>query len=132
VNVVYLGSHGGLFVQHALVEGGAFVHQEISLAESFSSPFFDLSPNTPLFILQKPPSLRTTSRFHHPASTMNGPLETPLGDIRSYEHFVMSNELEVFLVHDTTTDFSSAAMNVGAGFFSEPDPDMPGTPHAVE
>jgi insulysin len=58
-------------------------------------------------------------------------LETPLGDNRSYQRFVMGNKLEVFLAHDAATDRASAAMDVGVGSFSD-DPDMSGMAHAVE
>jgi insulysin len=63
--------------------------------------------------------------------SLTGQLETPLGDDRSYEHFVMGNQLEVFLAHDAATDRASVAMDVGVGNFSD-DPGMPGMAHAVE
>ncbi len=63
--------------------------------------------------------------------SLTGQLETPLGDDRSYEHFVMGNQLEVLLAQDTTTDRAGAAIVSGVGTFSD-DPDMLGTAHAAE
>jgi insulysin len=73
------------------------------------------------------------TRAQSPGSAvlLTGQLVTPLGDDRSYEHFVMGNQLEVFLAHDAATDRASGAMDVNVGTFSD-DPDMPGTAHAME
>jgi insulysin len=73
------------------------------------------------------------ARAQSPGSAvlLTGQLVTPLGDDRSYEHFVMGNQLEVFLAHDAATDRASGAMDVNVGTFSD-DPDMPGTAHAME
>ncbi|KAL5371833.1 hypothetical protein DPSP01_013961 [Paraphaeosphaeria sporulosa] len=59
------------------------------------------------------------------------PIERAQGDDRSYRITTLSNELEVLLIHDATTDKASAAMDVNVGSFSDAE-DMPGTAHAVE
>lgn len=58
-------------------------------------------------------------------------MERPELDDRSYKIFVLSNQLEVLVIHDPTTDKASAAVDVGVGSFSDPD-DIPGLAHAVE
>jgi len=58
-------------------------------------------------------------------------LERPALDDRSYRIITLSNQLEVLLIHDATTDKASAAMDVNVGSFSDAK-DMPGIAHAVE
>jgi insulysin len=58
-------------------------------------------------------------------------LVTPLRDDQSYEHFVIGNQLEVFLAHDTATDQASGAIDINVGTFSD-NPDIPGTAHIIE
>ena len=58
-------------------------------------------------------------------------LEKPALDDRSYRVIELPNKLEALLVHDPTTDKSSASVNVNVGSFSDAD-DMPGMAHAVE
>lgn len=58
-------------------------------------------------------------------------LERAEVDDRSYRIITLSNQLEVLLIHDATTDKASAAMDVNVGSFSDAE-DMPGIAHAVE
>ena len=58
-------------------------------------------------------------------------LEKPLQDNRTYRVIKLSNELEALLIHDPDTDKASAALDNGAGSFSD-DGDLPGMAHAVE
>ncbi|KAJ4293507.1 metalloprotease [Kalmusia sp. IMI 367209] len=58
-------------------------------------------------------------------------LERAEVDDRSYRIITLSNQLEVLLIHDATTDKASAAMDVNVGSFSDA-ADMPGIAHAVE
>ncbi|KAA8642913.1 hypothetical protein EYZ11_009044 [Aspergillus tanneri] len=58
-------------------------------------------------------------------------LEKPELDDRSYRIVRLPNRLEALLVHDPDTDKASAALNVNAGNFSDPD-DLPGIGHALE
>ncbi|KAK1138814.1 metalloprotease [Aspergillus melleus] len=58
-------------------------------------------------------------------------LEKPEIDDRSYRVVRLPNKLEALLVHDPETDKASAALNVNAGNFSDPD-DLPGIGHALE
>jgi insulysin len=66
-----------------------------------------------------------------PVERVTGNLETPSLDNRAYRVVLLSNQLEVLLVHDPDTDKASAAMDVNVGNFSDED-DMPGMAHAVE
>lgn len=53
-------------------------------------------------------------------------------DDRSYRLIkLVNNELEVLLVHDPTTEKSSAALDVHVGSLSDPK-DFPGLAHALE
>jgi insulysin len=58
-------------------------------------------------------------------------LELPAIDERQYRVILLSNQLEVLLVHDADTDKASAAMDVNVGNFSDP-PELPGMCHIVE
>ena len=44
----------------------------------------------------------------------------PLIDKKTYKHIILSNKLEVLLIYDETTDTSSAALTVGAGYYNDP------------
>ncbi|KAI9809491.1 MAG: Insulinase (Peptidase M16) [Phylliscum demangeonii] len=70
-------------------------------------------------------------RSHEPVQRVADHLERPALDDRSYRVVLLSNKLEVLLVHDPETDKASAAMDVNVGDFSDPE-DMPGMAHAVE
>ena len=58
-------------------------------------------------------------------------LEKPLLDTRTYRVVRLPNKLEALIIHDADTDKAAAAMNIGAGSFSDAE-DMPGMAHAVE
>jgi Insulinase (Peptidase family M16) len=58
-------------------------------------------------------------------------MEKPSLDDRSYRVIRLPNELEALLIHDPETDKASAALDVNAGNYSDPD-DLPGLAHAVE
>ncbi|KIM25114.1 hypothetical protein M408DRAFT_223654 [Serendipita vermifera MAFF 305830] len=63
--------------------------------------------------------------------TYKNQIETPDSNDRSYEILRLKNGLRVVLVHDPTTDVAAVSMNVGVGYFSDPD-DMPGMAHLCE
>ncbi|KAK6356726.1 hypothetical protein TWF718_001068 [Orbilia javanica] len=58
-------------------------------------------------------------------------LEKPLLDNRTYRVIQLPNKVEVLLVHDDTTDKSSAALDVRVGSMCD-DEELPGQAHAVE
>lgn len=58
-------------------------------------------------------------------------LEKPLLDNRTYRVIELPNKVEVLLVHDDTTDKSSAALDVRVGSMCD-DEELPGQAHAVE
>ncbi|KAF3920124.1 Nardilysin [Arthrobotrys entomopaga] len=58
-------------------------------------------------------------------------LEKPLLDNRAYRVIQLPNKVEVLLVHDDTTDKSSAALDVRVGSMCDDD-ELPGQAHAVE
>ncbi|KAK6354672.1 Insulinase (Peptidase M16) [Orbilia brochopaga] len=58
-------------------------------------------------------------------------LEKPLLDNRTYRVIQLPNKVEVLLVHDDTTDKSSAALDVRVGSMCDDD-ELPGQAHAVE
>ena len=58
-------------------------------------------------------------------------MEKSSTDNRTYHVIRLPNELEALLVHDAETDKASAALDVNAGSFDDPE-DMPGLAHAVE
>lgn len=64
------------------------------------------------------------------ASLSTDQLETPLEHSRLYKHIVLSNQVEVLIVHDSSIDKASAAMDVDVGYFK--DDDVLGMAHAVE
>ena len=55
-------------------------------------------------------------------------VEKPEIDDRSYKVIELPNKLRALLVHDPTTDFASAAMDVNVGHLSDP-ADFPGLAH---
>ena len=62
---------------------------------------------------------------------LSSQIEKPELDDRSYRLIKLSNKLEALLVHDPTTEKSSAAMDVNIGSLSDPK-DFPGIAHALE
>ena len=74
---------------------------------------------------------RRTEGGRRSATLVTEALEKPSLDDRDYRVILLSNELEVLLVHDAETDKASAAMDVNVGSFSDDD-GMPGMAHAVE
>ncbi|KAH8696868.1 insulin-degrading enzyme [Phaeosphaeriaceae sp. PMI808] len=62
---------------------------------------------------------------------MEGEMERPDQDDRSYRLVTLNNKLEVLLIHDINTEKAGAALDVNVGSFSDPD-DTPGIAHAVE
>ena len=63
---------------------------------------------------------------------MSSNIEKPELDDRSYRLIKLSeNKLEALLVHDPTTEKSSAAMDVHVGSLNDPK-DFPGLAHALE
>ena len=58
-------------------------------------------------------------------------LEKPEQDNRTYRVIRLPNQLEAVLIHDPDTDKASAALDNGAGSFSD-DLALPGMAHAVE
>ncbi|RDL38193.1 LuxS metallohydrolase [Venustampulla echinocandica] len=86
-----------------------------------SQPQTPAAPNSPL-----------REQRHRPVERLTDRLETPSLDDRSYRVInLLSNQLEVLLVHDAETDKASAAMDVNVGNFSDEE-EMPGMAHAVE
>lgn len=57
--------------------------------------------------------------------------EKPLLDNRLYRVIGLSNQLDVFLIHDPDTSKAAAAMDVNVGSLSDPK-DMLGTAQAVQ
>lgn len=58
-------------------------------------------------------------------------IETPISDGREYKFVTLSNNLDVLLVHDETTDKAAAALDVHIGSLSDPD-DVNGLAHFLE
>eukprot|EP01101_Sappina_pedata_P000854 TRINITY_DN11001_c0_g1_i1.p1 TRINITY_DN11001_c0_g1~~TRINITY_DN11001_c0_g1_i1.p1 ORF type:complete len:972 (+),score=420.53 TRINITY_DN11001_c0_g1_i1:59-2917(+) len=55
----------------------------------------------------------------------------PISDTTEYLHLSLSNNLQVLLVSDPTTDKSGAAMDVGVGHLCDPE-ELPGLAHFLE
>jgi len=67
-----------------------------------------------------------------PIEVLSCEIEKPELDDRSYRLIRLTeNKLEVLLVHDPTTEKSSAAMDVYVGSLNDPK-DFPGLAHALE
>jgi insulysin len=67
-----------------------------------------------------------------PVQVLSSNIEKGELDDRSYRLIkLVDNKLEVLLVHDPTTEKSSAAMDVHVGSLSDPK-DFPGLAHALE
>jgi hypothetical protein len=58
-------------------------------------------------------------------------MEKPSTDNRTYRVIRLPNELEALLIHDAETNKASAALDINAGSFNDPE-DTPGLAHAVE
>lgn len=58
-------------------------------------------------------------------------METGQSDDRKYGSMLLENGLRVLLVHDPSTAYAAAAMNVGVGYFDDPD-NTPGLAHLCE
>lgn len=58
-------------------------------------------------------------------------IEKSVVDNRSYRIIRLPNKLEALLVHDSETDKSSAALDVGVGSLSDPD-NLLGLAHCLE
>ena len=89
-------------------------------------PFARFSSRSALSVMEQQPV------DHHAASRLVADdLEKPLQDNRQYRVIRLRNELEALIIHDPDTDKASAALDNGAGGFSD-DPSLPGMAHAVE
>lgn len=62
---------------------------------------------------------------------MSSAVEISPSDTREYKHIVLENCIEILLVHDPTTEKSSACCDVKVGSMSDP-PEMQGLAHFLE
>ncbi|EPS39814.1 hypothetical protein H072_6386 [Dactylellina haptotyla CBS 200.50] len=101
---------------------------------TFSSNTTDLasastaSPPEPATLAMAEPVVSKKSMEPH---LITDNLEKPLLDNRAYRVIQLPNKVEVLLVHDDTTDKSSAALDVRVGSMCD-DEELPGQAHAVE
>ncbi|CAG8781896.1 11752_t:CDS:2, partial [Racocetra persica] len=97
---------------------------QLSYLSSTSSSFATMTS----FVNLPPNFVLSPDRSHAVLAT---PIEKSNNDDRDYRLIRLSNELEALLVHDPTTDKSSASMDVYVGNLSDPD-DLQGLAHFCE